>query len=84
MEKTTETKPMDFLCKILWDLSNLDESIVSHPEIVGIRYQIAEYVGLIDNSQQLSEDFDDQNSECDNFCGCSLGMDPMTECPTCS
>lgn len=57
MQETTETTSMDFLSKILWDLSNLDESIVSHPEIVGIRYQIAEYIGLInDDNLQLPED----------------------------
>jgi hypothetical protein len=56
MQETTETTSMDFLSKILWDLSNLDESIVSYPEIVGIRHQIAEYIGLIDDSPQLPED----------------------------
>ena len=41
----------EFLSKILWDLSNLDELSVSELEkqLSDIRYEIALYIGLVEN-----------------------------------
>ena len=76
----------DFLSKILWDLSNVDESILSHPQLVDIRVKIAEYLGLIDDNPQLPQDTWD--SGLDDYTGCQYcgdgDMDPITECPQCS
>lgn len=104
----------DFLSKILWDLSNLDELSVSElkEQLSSIRYEIASYIGIVeDNSENQDDrdscshcgeyhsmsggcpnDMDDLSNEhdredwlnSDSYCGCSLGMDPNTECPTCS
>lgn len=94
----------DFLSKILWDLSNLDESTMSpelNTKLFNIRGEIASYLGL--DYQGDNEDDRDSCGHCGEYhsmsdgclndydinydqghCGCSLGMDPNTECPTCS
>ena len=56
MEKQDAMNSTDFLSKILWDLSIVDESILLHPQLVGIRGEIAEYLGLIDDNPQLPQD----------------------------
>ena len=104
-------KSTDFLSKILWDLSNLDQLSVSElkEQLSSIRYEIASYIGIVeDNSENQDDrdscshcgeyhsmsggcpnDMDDLSNEHDSDydkggCGCSLDMDPNTECPTCS
>jgi len=104
----------DFLSKILWDLSNLDESNMSKPlsiQLMDIRHEIAVRIGLCYQGDEPEDDRDScshcgeyhsmsggcPNDDPDNDlstehdsdhdkggCGCDLGMDPNTECPTCS
>jgi hypothetical protein len=104
----------DFLSKILWDLSNLDESAMSNElnmQLIGIRGEIGSYLGLDEIHLHEQDDDRDSCSHCGEYhsmgdgcpndpdddlspehdsdydrgqCGCDLGMDPNTECPTCS
>lgn len=115
-------KSIDFLSKILWDLSNLDELSISElkEQLSNTRYEIASFIGIVEESEDdrdscshcgeyhsMSGDCPNDNSDndlsnehdsdhdkgysqqdyedfLDSDCGCSLGMDPNTECPTCS
>lgn len=72
MEKQDAMTSTDFLFKILTDLSNVDESIVLHPQLIGIRGEIAEFLGITYNNQESCP-----------YCG-DGDLDPMTECPQCS
>lgn len=84
MEKQDAMTSTDFLFKILRDLSNVDESISLHPQLIGIRGEIAEFLGIIDNNQDQYEDYnDDYDYPSCPYCG-DGDMDPMTECPQCS
>ena len=83
MEKQDAMNSTDFLNKILWDLSNVDESISLHPQLVGIRREIAEFLGIVDNNQEIYEHDDEYDYPHCSFCG-DGDMDPMTECPQCS
>jgi len=83
MEEIMQMDAMDFLNKILWDLSNVDESISLHPQLVGIRREIAEFLGIVDNNQDYYEHDDYQDYPSCPYCG-DGDMDPMTECPQCS
>ena len=83
MEEIMQMDTMDFLSKILWDLSNVDESISLHPQLAGIRREIAEFLGIVDNNQEIYEHDDYQDYPSCPYCG-DGDMDPMTECPQCS
>ena len=83
MEKQDAMNAMEFLNKILWDLSNVDESISLHPQLAGIRREIAEFLGIVDNNQEIYEHDDEYDYPHCSFCG-DGDMDPMTECPQCS
>lgn len=83
MEEIIQMDAMDFLNKILWDLSNVDESISLHPQLVGIRREIAEFLGIVDDNQDYYEHDDYQDYPSCPYCG-DGDMDPMTECPQCS
>jgi hypothetical protein len=83
MEEIMQMDAMDFLNKILWDLSNVDESISLHPQLAGIRREIAEFLGIVDDNQEIHEHYDEYDYPSCQYCG-DGDMDPMTECPQCS
>lgn len=82
MEKEDAMNSADFLSKILWDLTNVDESIVLHPQLIGIRGEIAEFLGIVNNNQDYYEHDEYDYPSCP-YCG-DGDLDPMTECPQCS